>query len=539
MNIGKNPAKRDKILEKIVTELASINYASQLDFVRKLRQTFSKYKLTPLSKATLISVYRQLLKNKKLQPDKRFSQLLTKRAVRTLSGVSVITVLTKPFKCPGQCIYCPDEPQMPKSYLSNEPAAARAKMNLFDPIRQINMRIQALENNGHQVDKLELLILGGTWSAYTTSYQEKFIRDCFYAVNTKTQKNKRQPFSLEKEQKINETAKYKIIGLTIETRPDFITEKEIKKLRRYGCTRVQLGVQHTDNQILKKIKRGHTLKQSIQATKLLKQTGFKVDHHYMPDLPGSTPQKDLKMFQYVFSSPDLQPDQIKIYPCIVSPYSQLYQLYQQKKHQPYSEKKLLNLLLKIKLITPPYVRINRLIRDIPKENIVAGNKITNLRQLLQKELKKKDKKCQCLRCREVRSDTKNINKAILVKKEYSASDGQEIFLSYESSDSQIVYAFLRLRFNNNSTKNIFPELKNASIVRELHVYGQMIPTDLKEEAVYQTQHLGIGKKLMQEAEKLTKQNGLNKIAVIAGIGVRNYYRKLGYKLEDTYLTKKL
>ena len=482
-----------------------------------------------------------MTKEGKLKSDKRFTQLLVKRAVRSLSGVSVITVLSKPFVCPGKCVYCPTEPDMPKSYLSNEPAAARAKINLFSPIRQVTMRIKALENNGHLVDKLEVLVLGGTWSVYPSKYQDDFIRDLFFAANTYGEDKKRDPLTLEEEQAINETTKYKIIGLTLETRPDYINETEIKKLRRLGTTRVQIGVQHTDNKILDLIVRGHSIEESIRATKMLKEAGFKVDHHYMPDLPGSTPKKDLEMFEYVYSSQDLQPDQVKIYPCVVNEYAELYDWYKKGKYKPYSESELLELLLKIKIITPPYVRINRLIRDIPEESIIAGNKITNLRQYLQNELQKRNQSCQCLRCREVRGDSQDADKAILVKREYKASDGQEIFLSYESPDNKKVYAFLRLRINENPKENIFPELKNASIVRELHVYGQMIPvySEDQDDEVSQTQHLGLGKKLMAEAEKITKETKLNKVAVISGIGVRNYYKKLGYQLEGTYMTKSL
>ena len=506
-----------------------------------MRQVFSGHKMTPTSKANLIVAYKNLIKKGKLKENKKFSELLIKRAVRTLSGVSVITVLSKPFTCPGKCIYCPSEPDMPKSYLSNEPAAARAKMNLFDPIRQVTMRIQALLNNGHQVDKLELLVLGGTWSVYPEKYQDEFIRDCFFAANTFGEAKKRKTLPLEEEQKINEDAKYKIIGLTLETRPDFVTEKELIKMRRLGCTRVQIGVQHTDNKILDNIQRGHDIKSSIKATKLLKETGMKVDHHYMPDLPGSNPSKDLAMFRYVFESPDLQPDQIKIYPCIVNEYSELHKWYQEGKYKPYPKEDLLDLLLKIKLLTPPYVRINRLIRDIPEESITAGNKITNLRQYLQDKLKKQNLACQCIRCREVKGNIKNIDKAELVSREYEASDGREIFLSFESPDKKIIYAFLRLRFNQNPNKNIFEELKGASIIRELHVYGKMIPTysESQGDEVSRTQHSGFGKKLMAEAEKITKTSKLNKISVISGIGVRNYYKKLGYQLEGTYMTKDL
>lgn len=529
-------------MEKVVQELYAYKSSNELDFIKALRQVFSRYKMAPDSKANLIVAYKNLLKKGALKADKNFEKLLVKRAVRTMSGVSVITVLSKPFVCPGKCVYCPTEPDMPKSYLSNEPAAARAKMNLFDPIRQVTMRIQALENNGHQVDKLELLILGGTWSVYPDKYQRDFVRDLFYAANVFGKSGrKRKPLSLAEEQKINENTKYKIIGLTPETRPDYINPSEIKRMRELGATRVQIGVQHTDNKVLNLIVRGHSIEQSIKATKMLKEVGLKVDHHYMPDLPGSTPAKDLAMMEYVYSSPDLQPDQIKIYPCIVNEYAELNKWYQEGKYKPYSAKQLLKLLLKIKEITPPWIRINRLIRDIPEESIIAGNNITNLRQYLQKELKKQGKACQCLRCREVRDDNVGVEKTILVTREYRASDGDEIFISFESPDKSKLYAFLRLRFNDNPKENIFDELKNASLVRELHVYGKMIPTysEEQDDELSQTQHMGFGKKLMAEAEKITMARGLHKIAVISGIGVRNYYRKLGYKLEGTYMTKNL
>lgn len=528
-------------LQKVILHLIKEKPANQADFLTLKRKICNSLNLTPPSNATLLSTYSQLLKNKKIKQNKAIEKFLIKRPVRTLSGVSVITVLTKPWPCPGGCIYCPAEPNMPKSYLSNEPAAQRAVRNAFNPFTQVQQRITALEANGHAVDKIELIILGGSWSAYPKQYQTWFVGRLFQACNTFSKK-KRGYKGLLVEQKINESTKYKVIGLTLETRPDLISVEEIKRMRKLGCTRVQLGIQHTDNQILKTINRGHTIKQSIEATKQLKQVGLKVDHHYMPDLPGSTPAKDLKMFKYVYESPDLAPDQVKIYPCIVNEYAPLHKWYKSGKYKPYSDKQLRELLIKVKTITPPWVRINRLIRDIPKESISAGNDITNLRQLLQIEMKQRNLQCKCLRCREARSQTDKIDKAKLIIRKYPASDGIEYFLSYESSNKKTVYAFLRLRINNNDD-NIFPELDNASLVRELHVYGQMTPVygeNSDEETGQQpAQHLGLGKKLIAHAETITKKHKLNKVAVISGIGVRNYYKKLGYKLEGTYMTKQL
>ncbi len=511
-----------------------------------LRKLFSSYHMQPVPKSTLISAYRQLLADGEISENKQLESLLTKRAVRTLSGVSVITVLTKPFICPGKCVYCPTEPNMPKSYLSNEPAAQRAVRNKFDAIDQLQSRIRALDNNGHEVDKLEIIVLGGTWSAYDKAYQEEFVRDLFYAANAygtgdsslgaRPSSEQRVPSTLLEEQTINETSRYRIIGLTLETRPDHIDEDEVKRLRWLGCTRVQLGVQHTDDKLLELIRRGDTLANAIKATRLLKEAGFKVDHHYMPDLPGSTPAHDLEMFRYVYTSEDLQPDQVKIYPCVVNEYAQLWHWYKNGKYTPYSEKELYDLLMDIKRITPPYVRINRLIRDIPEESIIAGNSITNLRQYLQKQLADQGEFCKCIRCREARADVSGATTAILKSRTYRASQGQEYFLSYESDDEKTIYAFCRLRFNDAPEASFIPELQHAALVRELHVYGQMIPVDHQGGEV---QHIGFGRKLMAEAERLSIEAGYKKIAVISGIGVREYYRKLGYVLEGTYMTKSL
>jgi len=537
------------VAEKIIKQLNSQKLASPQDLNKALRQICSELNLTPLSKATLIAAYRQLRQDHKIKANLPLEQLLIKRAVRTMSGVTVITVLTKPFLCPGKCVYCPTEPNMPKSYLSNEPAAQRAVRNKFDPYQQMKMRIRALENNGHKVDKLEVIVLGGTWSAYEKKYQTWFITQLFYAANTyplassraqsRDYHKCRQSKSLKEEQKINETARYRIIGLTLETRPDHINAEEIKRLRNLGCTRVQLGVQHTDDKILKLIRRGDTLASAVKATKMLKEAGLKVDHHYMPDLPGSTPAKDLAMFKYVFGKEDLQPDQIKIYPTIVNEFAELYNWYKTGKHKPYKEKVLIDLLLEIKKIVPPYVRINRLIRDIPKESITAGNNVTNLRQYLQSMAEKQGWRCQCISCREVRNTAKTTDRVEMIKRTYRASKGTETFISFESHDQKKLYAFLRLRFNDQSQKNIFPELRGASLVRELHVYGQMIPALKLSDLDTKTQHRGLGSKLMAEAEKMTKENGLKKVAVISGIGVKNYYRKLGYKQAGTYMVKNI
>lgn len=427
---------------------------------------------------------------------------------------------------------------MPKSYLSNEPAAQRAVRNRFDPFNQVTKRIEALEINGHNVDKLEIIVLGGTWSAYKARYQTWFITQCFFAANIYGRKY-RPIKSLAIEQKINETARYKIIGLTLETRPDHVTPREIKRLRLLGCTRVQLGVQHIENKILELNRRGEVIEDSIRATELLKRTGFKVDHHYMPDLPGATPDKDRAMFQEVYYGENLQPDQVKIYPCVVNEYAQLYHWYKSGKYKPYPEKELIQLLKDIKKMTPPYVRINRLVRDIPEESIIAGNDVTNLRQFLQKQLIKEGTPCRCIRCREIRDQAVNPRSAKLINRTYRASEGLEYFLSFETPDERLIFGFVRLRFNDDSENNFISELRGAALIRELHVYGLMIPVSASGERGNRSQHLGFGKRLMLEAENMSRKNGYKKIAVISGIGTREYYRKLGYRLQGTYMVKSL
>ena len=563
-----------RVMEIVIKKLLNKKFKDQIEFDQFLRKLTNGLKIKPPARWELIESYKKLLKNKKIKFNLNLEKFLTKARVRTSSGVSVITVLTKPYKCPGNCIYCPSEPKMPKSYLSNEPAAQRALRLKFDPIKQIQTRIKALEANGHQIDKIELLVLGGSWTAYSKKYQNNFIKKCFYATNAlssrhpllssrSTAGSSRSVKSLKQEQKINEKAKYKIIGLTLETRPDEINLKALKQFRELGCTRAQLGIQHIDNKILKLNKRGHKVEKSIQATKLLKENGFKVDHHYMPDLLGSTPAKDFAMMKKVFTNPNFRPDQIKLYPCVVTKYAEIYKLYKNKKYKPHTKNKLFNLLKNIKKITPYWVRINRLVRDIPADSIIAGNKITNLRQYLNVKCK-----CKCIRCREVgtrhavflsKKGAPALDGRLFIIK-YRASGGMEFFISYESADRKILYGFLRLRFNPvkslcdhgvkprvpsnrdlcGASKNnniIFPVLKDSAIIRELHVYGQMLPVNAKLKSA--SQHKGLGKKLMAQAEKIAKKNNYKKIAVIAGIGVREYYRKLGYKLKNSYMIKKI
>lgn len=496
------------------------------------RQAAGKLKLPPPLSADIFRIYQKLLRQKKIKRNEQLEALLKKREVRTISGVAPIAVLTKPYPCPGKCAYCPTEKNMPKSYLSNEPAVMRAITFNFDPKQQVSGRIKVLKMNGHPTDKLELIVIGGTWSALPDRYQKWFIQKCFEGANGKKSKN------LAAAQKMNETAKHRIIGITLETRPDRITPKEIIKMRNLGATRVEIGIQSIYNSILQRNCRGHNVLATIRATKLLKDSGFKICYHVMPNLPSSTPAKDLKMFQEIFTNPNFQPDMLKIYPCVVTRGSEIYKWWKQGKYKPYSEKQLVELLINIKKIIPPYIRVNRLIRDIPGPSIEAGNKISNLREVITTEMIRRGFACKCIRCREV-GHQKNLKHSVpkLFIKKYPASGGTEYFISFDSPDKKILYAFVRLRIPDFKTKPILPELKNAALIRELHTYGHLVPIDKNSPGA--TQHLGLGKKLMTEAEKIARKMKVKKMAVISGVGVREYYKKLGYHLEGTYMVKSL
>jgi elongator complex protein 3 len=471
------------------------------------------------SNISLLKAYHNLVKKKSIKKDDKIEKLLRTRPVRSLSGVVNVSILTKPYKCPGKCIFCPSEKNIPKSYLSGEPAVERAKRLKFNPYIQVKKRIEVLEMSGHPTDKIDIRVIGGTWSYYDKKYKHWFIKRCFDACNNTTSKN------IEIAKKKNETAKHRIVGLSFETRPDYINEKEVEEMRRLGATKIELGIQSIYNDILKKSKRGHDIEQSIKATKLLKDAGFKVAYQMMLNLPGSTPNKDIKMFKELFSNESFQPDYIKIYPCALVKEAPLYKNYLKKKYKPYSEKTLIKTIKEIKKIIPKYVRIERIIRDIPATLIVEGGaRTSNLRQFIESDMKKENWQCQCIRCREIK-DINTKEKLYLFKKDYNASQGKEIFLSFEDKKRKHLYSLLRLRISNNK-----------SIIRELHTYGQALSINEKKDL---TQHKGLGKKLIEEAEKITKKYKINKISVISGVGVREYYKKLGYKAKDDYMVKSL
>jgi elongator complex protein 3 len=435
----------------------------------------------------------------------------------------------------------------------------RALMLEFDPYEQMARRLEALENNGHPTDKVELIIKGGTWNSYPLAYQYWFIMKSFEACNvprkkwTKSKTVKGGPNKLTensplaeikkelfKQQKINEKAKHRIIGLTLETRPDCVNNHTIWCMREMGTTRIELGIQHTDNEILDLTKRGHSAEQAKQATELLRNYGFKTDFHLMPQLPGSTPEKDLEMMQIIFSDPGYKPDMIKIYPCTVVKNSELYDWFEQGKYHAYSTDELIRIIKIAKADFPRYVRVSRLIRDIPGQYIEEGNKVTNLRQVIQEQMKKEGKKCKCLRCREVGhvkiDEIEDLTPHFFVD-EMETQGGMEYFLSFEDKLRQVVFAFCRLRIVNEEPENSAKKIDYRAFIRELHTYGQLLSIGVHNKD--HSQHKGLGKKLIIEAEKIVLNNKIKKLAVISGVGVRDYYRKNGYRLQNTYMVKYL
>jgi elongator complex protein 3 len=474
---------------------------------------------------------RKMPKNSEIWPfltDPELIQAMKTRGVRTESGVAPFAVMMKPFFCPGECIYCPLEEGMPKSYLSDEPAAQRAKLLDFDPFKQVEGRIKQMVETGHITDKIDLIIIGGTFGSYPEKYKREFFKSMFDAVNGKTSG------SLAEAQKFNETADKRIVGISVETRPDWVTEAEVKLWRELGVTKVQLGVQAFDEEILKKIKRGHSLEAVAEATRLCRNAGLKICYHLMPNLPGSNPQKDMEMAKIMFDDPRFGPDYLKVYPAMTIAGTEMYKMWKRGDYVPYGEDELIKVLKEIKAQTPVWCRIDRLIRDISKKWVLAGTARTNLRQILQEELKKEGKKCQCIRCREVRGGVYDTKVELLINERESLG-GKELFLSYESADK--LFSMLRLRLPDKTEKMLFEELAGAAIVREVHTYGQVAEIDTNDGI--KTQHRGLGKRLMIKAEEIAKERRYKKMAVISAIGTREYYRKLGYRLEGTYMVKKL
>jgi elongator complex protein 3 len=474
------------------------------------------------------------------------TQLLKRRITRTISGVSVIAIMTKPLPCPGKCVYCPGQDSQPdqkvaQSYTGHEPAAMRSINNNYDAYKQVQSRIGDLEAIGHNVDKIELVCMGGTFLSSPIDYQEEFIKGAYEGVIGS------RVISLEAAKKLAENSKRRLIGLTIETRPDYCTESYVDMMLNYGATRVEIGIQTVLDDVYKKVNRGHTTQDSIDAIRIAKDAGLKINAHMMPNLPGSNYSKDLEMFEVLFSSPDYRPDMLKIYPCLVIKGTILYDWWKEGEFTPYSLDELIELISNVKQKIPSYVRIQRIMRDIPAFLIEAGCKKSNLRQLIHKRLEEHNSKCNCIRCREygIAKKSKIFDEIIfedikLYRHDYEASNGQETFLSYENKKEDYLVAYLRLRKPSEYAHRSELNDGNTMIVREVKVVGELVPKDKKPLRNTQLQHRGFGKLLMENAEKIAYEDfDSKKLAVISGIGVKSWFYGLGYNPDGSYVSKTL
>ncbi len=472
--------------------------------------------------------------------------VLRRRVVRSLSGVSVIAIMTKPYPCPGKCVYCPGESSQPgvkvaQSYTGREPAAMRSINCNFDPYEQVKSRIGDLEAIAHNVDKIELIIMGGTFLSTDIEYQNSFIQGALEGVIDK------RVSSLNKAKKIAEKSSRTLVGLTIETRPDYCTPKYIDLMLNYGTTRVEIGVQTVFNDIYELVNRGHTTKESIEAIRWAKDAGLKVNAHIMPNLPGSNYSKDLELFDILFSDPEYKPDLLKIYPCLVVKGTELYNWWREGKFQPYDLDRLIDLIANVKRNLPPYVRIQRIMRDIPAQLIEAGCKKSNLRQLVQDRLNQLNSSCNCIRCREYGIsnrddviDTNSFENIKLYRLDYKASKGSEIFLSYENKPKNYLIGYLRLRKPSEFAHRAELNDGNTMIVREIKVVGELVPKGSKPVKESQIQHRGFGKELMEHAEKISREEfDAKKLAVISGLGVKRWFKKMGYNKDGLYVSIKL
>jgi len=480
-----------------------------------------------LPKHALVAAYRALVKSGEWVEDPTLLERIRMKPVRTLSGVTTVTVLTKPYPCPADCLFCPTDVRMPKSYLPDEPGARRGLEHGYDPYSQVSSRLTALQAVGHPVDKVELLILGGTWSAYRRDYQEWFVQRCFDALNGV------DSTTLVEAQQINETAGNRNVGLVIETRPDEINPAELAWLRRLGVTKLQMGAQSLDDEILKLNRRGHTVAQTHQAVALLRAAGYKIVLHWMPNLLGATLESDRQDFSRLWN--DLCPDELKIYPTQLLENADLYHYWQRGEYKPYTTEELVGLVAEIKPTIPPYCRVNRVIRDIPSTNVVAGNKRTSLRQDIQAELKRRGTACRCIRCREVRQQQVDQDSLRLDDLVYSAGGAEEHFLSFITPQDRLA-GFLRLSLPGpRSPQTGLADLDGAAIIREVHVFGQSLQVGADQPGA--AQHSGLGTRLLVAAEAITRGHGFSRLAVIAAVGTRRYYEERGFKRGMLYMVK--
>lgn len=497
------------------------------------------------SKANLVAGYQHLIAEGDMDADPALMARIRMKPMRTQSGVAPVTVLTAPAGCPGKCIFCPDDYRMPKSYIFDEPGAQRAERDGFDPFRQTLGRITTFENIGHDATKVELLVLGGTWSAYSRDYREWFIQRCFDAMNAAGgDAAMATSTSLAEARARNVHARHRNVGLVIETRPDWITPEEIVHLRKLGVTKVQIGVQSLDDEVLRLNKRGHDVQAVRDALGLLRTAGFKLHLHWMPNLLGATPASDRLDFARFFDDPAIRPDELKIYPCSLIADTELFTEWQAGNYHPYTLDEMVALLADVKPTIPPYTRVNRLFRDIPAHHIQAGVRASNLRQIVQQELDRRGEHCGCIRCREVKRRDIQRDELELRVTSYDTDLTREHFLEFitngNSAEPGLTAAFLRLSLPHTSdagSRAFLPELGDAAMIREVHVYGPAL--GVGRESGGEAQHVGLGTRLLDEARRISTAAGYVRISVIAATGTQEYYAARGFVAGELYMTAPL
>jgi elongator complex protein 3 len=456
-----------------------------------------------------------------------------RKIARTISGVTPVAVMTQPMKCPGQCVYCPTFPTTPRSYTPESPAVLRAKHCDYDAGGQIRLRLKALPEMGHPTDKIELIVMGGTFLAYPQDYQYQFIKDCYDALNDE------KSATLEEAKRLNETASHRCTGLCIETRPDWCGQEQIDSMLEFGTTRVELGVQTLDEEIYRTVKRGHTVADVVKATALLKEHGLKVHYHWMPGLPGSNPKKDFELSARLFSEDGFQPDGLKLYPTMVVEGTELEKWYQEGRYQPYPIDTMIDLMADIKAIVPKYVRISRVLRDIPAKFITAGCK-DSLRDQVRRRMKQRSLECKCIRCREYGHRLQEgweIGEPGMVRIDYEASGGKETFLSFEDKN-ETLFGLLRMRIQSKPIAKLGQQTQgNLALIRELHVYGPEVSLNQRDPTA--AQHKGLGKILLREAERIAAHDfHAQQIVILSGTGAKEYYRtEFGYSSSGDYMVK--
>lgn len=524
---------------EIASKIAKKPKMTTAEISKTLREISSSYHLTTLPKNESIIRF--------LPFDSEYRKTLMVRPIKTASGVAVVAVMPKPYECPhGRCIYCPGgvEHNTPLSYTGSEPSTRIAQNSNYDSFKQVVYKLHQLESHGHSISKIELVVVGGTFPFMPDEYQLEFVKGCFDALNTLGGKRDLSS-TLEQAKKFNETSKSRCVGLTVETKPDYCKQKQVKLLLGLGVTRVEIGVQSLRDNVYRAVNRGHTLKDVIESFRIARDAGCKIVAHMMPGLPNTTLENDITDFKTLFYHSSFKPDMIKIYPTLVLEGTGLFNLYKSGRYNAYTDEEMIKILVEVKKMVPPWVRIMRVQREIESDDIRSGPKCGNLRQLALKELKKRGLKCKCIRCREVGLQNSisylSEDKVVLNRIDYNASAGHEVFLSYENEDKSVILGFLRLR---HTTNPLIEQLKTedergVALVRELHVYGQAVDVGQKTSSD-KYQHKGFGLCMLNEAENIVKNEfGINSLSVISAVGTREYYRKFGYHQNGPYMTKEL